>query len=121
MTSSNLFTAVYPVADTMWSLEDLLGRFDEPAFLSDGVHRISDLHLQPGREAHYRFDGELVPLPQASALDEEMVLALLKPVLRQSALDKLQEGIDIDASWEWPWGAAPRVEMLRHSATTKQL
>jgi len=102
MTSSNLFTAVYPVADTMWSLEDLLGRFDEPAFLSDGVHRISDLHLQPGREAHYRFDGELVPLPQASALDEEMVLALLKPVLRQSALDKLQEGIDIDASWEWP-------------------
>ena len=65
MSSDHHFTPVYTVADTMWSLEDLLGRFEEPAFLSAGVHRISDLHLQPGAVAHYRFDGELVPLPQA--------------------------------------------------------
>ncbi|MBT7741355.1 MAG: hypothetical protein HN727_06090, partial [Opitutae bacterium] len=62
---STPFTPVYPVGDQRWSLEDLLGRFEEPAFLSAGVHRISDLHLQPGAVAHYRFDGELVPLPQA--------------------------------------------------------
>ncbi|MBT6967464.1 MAG: hypothetical protein HOA02_01570, partial [Planctomycetes bacterium] len=48
MSHSTPFTPVYPVGDQRWSLEDLLGRFEEPAFLSAGVHRISDLHLQPG-------------------------------------------------------------------------
>lgn len=93
MTSSNHFAPVYTVAGTMWSLEDLLGRFDEPALHSDGVHRISDLHLQPGREAHYRLYGKLVPLPQASELVEEIVLALLKPVLRQPSTSWKGESI----------------------------
>jgi twitching motility protein PilT len=102
MSHSTPFTPVYPVGDQRWSLEDLLGRFEEPAFLSAGVHRISDLHLQPGAVAHYRFDGELVPLPQAVALDEEMVIALLQPILSDVSRQKLQRGEDVDASWDWP-------------------
>ncbi|MGE4612950.1 MAG: PilT/PilU family type 4a pilus ATPase [Planctomycetota bacterium] len=102
MTPAIPFTPVYSVAETLWSLEDLLGRFEEPAFLSDGVHRISDLHLQPGRVAHFRFDGELVPLPQASDLDDETVIALLQPILNERSRALLSAGEDLDASWEWP-------------------
>ena len=102
MTESTPFPPVYQVGENLWNIQDLLGRFDEPAFLSDGVHRISDLHLQPGQPAHYRFDGELVPLPQGALLDEQTVVALLEPILKQSTLEQLRSGQDIDASWEWP-------------------
>ena len=96
------FTPVYTVGKQRWSLEDLLSRFNESSFLSEGVHRISDLHLLPGEVAHYRFDGELVPLPQADLLDEETIQALLQPILSQTSLEKLQRSEDLDASWEWP-------------------
>ena len=101
MTHSAPFTPVYQVGENLWNIQDLLGRFDEPAFLSDGVHRISDLHLQPGREAHYRFDGELVPLPQGAVLDSQTVLKLLEPILNEKAREQVQAGHDLDASWEW--------------------
>ncbi|MEE2888892.1 MAG: PilT/PilU family type 4a pilus ATPase [Planctomycetota bacterium] len=101
MSDSVPFSDVYEVGDKRWSIQDLLGRFDEPAFLSDGVHRISDLHLQAGRPAHYRFDGELVPLPKGADLDSTTVIALLEPILNDKARQQLAAGVDLDASWEW--------------------
>ncbi len=101
MAESTPFPPVYQVGENLWNIQDLLGRFDEPAFLSDGIHRISDLHLQPGRPAHYRFDGELVPLPQGTPLDDQTVIKLLEPILKESALEQLRSGQDIDASWVW--------------------
>ena len=73
------FPGVYAVAGKNWSILDLVGRFDEPAYLSSGVSRLSDLHLKAGRPAHYRFDGELVSLPQASNLDEKTICDLISP------------------------------------------
>ncbi|MGE4619948.1 MAG: PilT/PilU family type 4a pilus ATPase [Planctomycetota bacterium] len=101
MSDSVPFPPVYKVGESHWSLQDLLGRFDEPAFLSDGVHRISDLHLQPGHPAHYRFDGELVPLPGGSALDSDTVIGLLEPILNDKSKQRLQAGKDLDTSWDW--------------------
>ncbi|MGE4632139.1 MAG: ATPase, T2SS/T4P/T4SS family, partial [Planctomycetota bacterium] len=101
MSDSVPFSAIYAVGEQQWSIQDLLGRFDEPAFLSDGVHRISDLHLQSGQEAHYRFDGELVPLPKGAVLDNATVIALLEPILNDKARQQMAAGEDLDASWEW--------------------
>ena len=97
------FPGVYAVAGKNWSILDLVGRFDEPAYLSSGVSRLSDLHLKAGRPAHYRFDGELVSLPQASNLDEKTICDLISPLLSEEKRAQLGAGlpIDIDAGWEW--------------------
>lgn len=95
------FRPVYGFKDQRWSLLDLLERFSDNSFLSHGVLRISDLHLCPGKPAHYRFDGELIPLPGAANLDEDTVLALIKPALRDDTIQKVQSGQDVDTSWIW--------------------
>lgn len=104
MTSTNSeYPKVYPVGGNNWSILDLAGRFDEPAYLSSGVSRLSDLHLKPGFPAHYRFDGELVSLPQGSPLDENIIKALISPLLSTDKKELLEDGlpVDFDAGWEW--------------------
>ena len=54
MTDSQKFRPVYGVKDQRWSLLDLLERFADETFVSEGVLRISDLHLRPGKPPHYR-------------------------------------------------------------------
>ena len=102
MTDSQKFRPVYGVKDQRWSLLDLLERFADETFVSEGVLRISDLHLRPGKPPHYRFDGELIPLPGGSDLDDDTVKTLIAPILREGALERLESGEDIDASWDWP-------------------
>ena len=102
MSATDRFRPVYGVKEQRWSLLDLLERFADPGFFSGGVLRISDLHLRPGKPAHYRFDGELIPLPGGADLDDDTVQALIKPALRDDTLERVQQGEDVDASWEWP-------------------
>ncbi|MCA8961464.1 MAG: PilT/PilU family type 4a pilus ATPase [Planctomycetes bacterium] len=95
---------VYPVGKRRLSILDLLGRFAEPQFQHHGIARLSDLHLKTGEPARYRFDSELVELPDATRLSTEMVEALLHPLLSPHQRDRLSgpDGRDVDASFDWP-------------------
>lgn len=95
--------AVYLVGNQTVSIHDLLARFADPNYNRDGIPRISDLHLKVGEEARFRFDSELVPLPDAAPITPEVMQMLLFPLLVPEQIKKLEApgGGDIDAGYEW--------------------
>ncbi|MEM7260733.1 MAG: hypothetical protein AAF488_02000, partial [Planctomycetota bacterium] len=101
---SGLHRSIYLVGNKRLSIHDLLARFSEPQFQHNGITRLSDLHLKTGEKARYRFDSELVELPEATPLDEATLRGLLHPLLSESQIERLEEGgvHDIDASYDWP-------------------
>lgn len=96
--------SVYLVGRNVVSIYHLLERFADPQYIVDGIPRISDLHLKIGEPARYRFDGELLPLPDAAPLSPEVIADLLFPLLSESHISQLtapDDARDIDASFEW--------------------
>jgi len=85
------------------SIFDLLARFLEPAYMVQGISRLSDLHLKVGEPVRYRFDGELVTLPEASPISREVFDALLAPLLEEDQRGFLDDARhpDLDAGFEW--------------------
>lgn len=95
--------AVYEIGGVKRSLLDLLGRFAEPQYQSKGILRLSDLHLKVGEPARFRFDNELVPVPQGEPLTAPVVEALILPLLNPAQLRRLM-GMppdDVDSSFDW--------------------
>ena len=94
---------VYPVGGRILSIFDLLRRFTEPAYMVAGMSRLSDLHLTIGEPLRYRFDGELVTLPDAFPITPEMMERLVYPLLTEANRNKLRESQvgSIDAGYEW--------------------
>ncbi|MEY5026650.1 MAG: hypothetical protein RLZZ244_2178 [Verrucomicrobiota bacterium] len=101
--SAALHAPVYPVSGQLLSLLDLLSQFTAPEHMSRGISRFSDLHLKVGEPACFRYDGFLSPVAGGLSLTQEMVEALVLPLLReeQIALLRSHPPRDIDASWEW--------------------
>lgn len=97
-------TQIYQVGSQVLSIRDLLRRFGEPQFIVDGIPRLSDLHLKVGEPARYRFDNELVVLPEATPLTREILMALLGAILTPSQLQSIlqDDPRDVDASYDWP-------------------
>lgn len=95
---------VYLVGERVLSIQDLLQRFADPRYLVDGISRLSDLHLKIGDPARYRFDGELVPLPEAAPISSEVLEGLLLPLLTDEQIAHLKRGEpgDVDAGYECP-------------------
>ncbi len=104
MSESALTARIYPVGNSVLSIVDLLGRFAEPQFQHEGIARLSDLHLKTGERARYRFDSELVELPEASKLTAEIIKGLLYPLLSETQIERLERRTDgdVDASFDWP-------------------
>lgn len=100
----SLDTPLYPVAESMLSLRDLLSCFSNPKHLLRGISRYSDLHLKAGEPVAFRFDGDIRPIQGGAPLTSELIETLLYPMLSESAWTQLQAQplIDLDASWEWP-------------------
>lgn len=95
---------IYAVGTRQLSILDLLKRFGEPQFNQDGIPRLSDLHLKVGEPARYRFDNELVVLPDATPISEAVLYGLIGPLLSAPQLEKIRAELptDVDASYDWP-------------------
>ncbi|MGA1201488.1 MAG: type IV pilus twitching motility protein PilT [Planctomycetota bacterium] len=93
----------YPTGGQVLSIFDLLARFAEPAYMVDGVSRLSDLHMTVGEPLRYRFDGELVTLPDSFPVTPEILTRLLFPLLDESARELLlaDSRSTIDAGFDW--------------------
>ncbi len=95
--------SIYPVGNQVFSIFDLLERFTAEAYMIDGVSRLSDLHLAIGEPARYRFDGDLVPLPEAFPITPEVMRDLLFPLLTEKQIAEIESSstASIDAGFEW--------------------
>ena len=104
--ASTIEDPVYPVAGKLHSLRDLLAPFVDPAHLIDGISRFSDLHFKTGEAVHYRYDGDIVPLPDAPAMRPEVAELLIGAMLSPEHFDRLRSmpPTDIDASFTWAEG-----------------
>ncbi|MFT3830294.1 MAG: PilT/PilU family type 4a pilus ATPase [Opitutaceae bacterium] len=93
----------YPVAGKLHSLRDLLAVFNDPAQMIDDLSRFSDLHFKTGEPAHYRYDGDLVPLRDGTVMRPEVAELFVRALLTPDQFDKLQAPIptDIDAGFAW--------------------
>jgi twitching motility protein PilT len=93
---------VYPVGGRKLSMMDLLRRFNDAQYQLDGVWRLSDLHLKIGEPACYRFDNELIPLPEAEPLTQEVMEKLLFSILTREQVSRLASDplVDVDAGFE---------------------
>lgn len=72
---------VYSALGEKISIKGLLGRFSDPQFQEDGISRISDLHFKVKEPVRYRHDGELESMPGGEILDEDLIIALISPLL----------------------------------------
>jgi len=95
--------AVYAVGGQVLSIFDLLARFAEPAYMVDGISRLSDLHLTIGEPVRYRFDGELVTLPDSFPVTPGVLEQLLHPLLTDDQVRRLSDPrASVDAGYDWP-------------------
>jgi twitching motility protein PilT len=94
---------VYQVGDRLLGIHDLLRRFADPEHVEDEIPRLSDLHLKVGEPARYRLDGDLVKLEGGAPLTEDVIRALLFPLLREEQIERLNRSplADLDAAYEW--------------------
>ncbi|MEE8142071.1 MAG: PilT/PilU family type 4a pilus ATPase, partial [Planctomycetota bacterium] len=86
-----------------YSILDLLGRFLEEQYQANGVSRLSDLHLKVGEPARFRFDNELVAMPEAAPISPKVMEGLLFPLLNEDQIASLGDSAsgDVDAAFEW--------------------
>ncbi len=96
-------TSVYPVADQLWSILDLLAKFIVPPEHAGTVSPFSDLHLKAGRPAYYRHQGELIVMEGGAILTQDLAEQLIRPFLTAKQFDQLQgtPPRDVDTSWYW--------------------
>ena len=94
--------AVYAVGGQVLSIFDLLARFAEPAYMAEGISRLSDLHLTVGEPVRYRFDGELVTLPDSFPVTPDVLEKLIHPLLNDEQKHRLLDRrASVDAGYDW--------------------
>ncbi len=93
---------VYAVGDRKLSMYDLLNRFTDARYQIDGIWRLSDLHLKVGDPVRYRFDSDLIGIPEATVVTAEVLERLLYPILSPAQVEALAaDGCrDLDTSYE---------------------
>jgi twitching motility protein PilT len=94
---------IYPVAGKLLSMHDLLDKFTVQQWMSRGISHFSDLHLKVGRPAHYRCQGDMVPLEDAAPLTQEIAEKLIHPFLDDVQIAQLRAvpPTDVDTAWYW--------------------
>jgi twitching motility protein PilT len=99
----SIIAPVYPVGGRLLSAHDLLERFTMPEVEEARISRYSDLHLKVGRPVHYRRDGDMVELPLAESLTQEVAEKLILPFLTYLQIERLRATPprDVDTSWYW--------------------
>ena len=84
MNEYELDQKVYSALGEKVSIKGLLGRFSDSQFQEDGISRISDLHFKVKEPVRYRYDGELEPIPGGEILHEDLIIALISPLLNDN-------------------------------------
>jgi twitching motility protein PilT len=107
---------VYTVGNRKVSIYDLLTRFTDKQYQIDGIWRLSDLHLKVGHPVRYRFDNDLITVPEATEITREVLDRLVHPLLGAAQVEALErdERIDLDTSYELlDLGLAFRINVFR--------
>jgi twitching motility protein PilT len=73
----------------------------------------SDLHLSAGHKPHWRVDGDMLPIADASALGPEEVLELVTPAFEKRHREEFEADSDTDLAYSLPGVARFRVNVFR--------
>ena len=94
---------VYEAQGGMFSIIDLLRSFTDSEMQTDGISRISDLHMKVGEPVRYRFDGELETIAEGVPLTKTTLRSLVFPLLSEKQRESLTTNalLDIDAGYTW--------------------
>ena len=102
----DLESKVYPVGDDYVSMADLLRWFTSEEHMVGNMSRMSDVHVKVGRPFSYRFDDEMEVIPNGEPLTQEIIEALIFPLLTERNRQLLQSGDvkDLDCGFSWEEG-----------------
>jgi twitching motility protein PilT len=94
---------VYEAQGGMYSIIDLLRTFADSEMQTEGISRISDLHMKVGEPVRYRFDGELETIAEGVPLTKTTLHSLVFPLLSEKQRESLTTNtlLDIDAGYTW--------------------
>lgn len=103
MAKYDINNKVYEAQGSMYSIIDLLRSFADSEMQTDGICRISDLHLKVGEPVRYRFDGELETIAEGVPLNKTTLRSLVFPLLTEKQRESLITNnlLDIDAGYTW--------------------
>ena len=101
MTEYDINNKVYEAQGGMFSIIDLLRSFTDSEMQTDGISRISDLHMKVGEPVRYRFDGELETIAKGVPLTKTTLRSLVFPLLSEKQRESLTTNalLDIDAGY----------------------
>ena len=94
---------VYEAQGGMYSMLDLLRTFTDTDMQTDGMSRISDLHLKVGEPVRFRLDGDLETIAEGIPVTEPVLRSLVFPLLSEKQRQSLTSNVllDIDAGYTW--------------------
>ncbi len=103
MADHDINNKVYEAQGGMFSIIDLLRSFTDSEMQTDGISRISDLHMKVGEPVRYRFDGELETIAEGVPLTKTTLRSLVFPLLSEKQRESLTTNalLDIDAGYTW--------------------
>ena len=103
MAEHDINNKVYEAQGGMFSIIDLLRSFTDSEMQTDGISRISDLHMKVGEPVRYRFDGELETIAEGVPLTKTTLRSLVFPLLSEKQRESLTTNalLDIDAGYTW--------------------
>ena len=103
MDEHDINNKVYEAQGGMFSIIDLLRSFTDSEMQTDGISRISDLHMKVGEPVRYRFDGELETIAEGVPLTKTTLRSLVFPLLSEKQRESLRTNalLDIDAGYTW--------------------
>ena len=103
MDEHDINNKVYEAQGGMFSIIDLLRSFTDSEMQTDGISRISDLHMKVGEPVRYRFDGELETIAEGVPLTKTTLRSLVFPLLSEKQRESLTTNalLDIDAGYTW--------------------
>ena len=103
MANYDINDKVYEAQGGMYSMMDLLRTFTDTDMQTDGMSRISDLHLKVGEPVRFRLDGDLETIAEGIPVTEPVLRSLVFPLLSEKQRQSLTSNVllDIDAGYTW--------------------
>ena len=97
---------IYRAGNHLYSMVELLESAVAPAYLQNGLPRVSDFHMKVGEPLRFRLDNELQIIPGGVPLSPEIIEPMIFSLLRPEHIATLQNDplVDVDAAFELPGG-----------------
>lgn len=103
MANYDINDKVYEAQGGKYSMLDLMRTFTDTDMQTDGMSRISDLHLKVGEPVRFRLDGDLETISEGIPVTEPVLRSLVFPLLSEKQRQSLTTNVllDIDAGYTW--------------------